>query len=74
MYMEEERRGKRWKKGKKGETREGKAWRKRGDKEEGEGRTTFCIVGCALGPLSIYYAVGMVCVQKGEKEGHILYL
>lgn len=28
----------------------------------------------SVDPLSIYYAVRMVCVQKGEKEGHILYL
>lgn len=41
--------------------------------EDEEDEEPFASVG-ACTRLSIYYAARLVCVQKGEKEGHILYL
>lgn len=63
-------RRKRPEKGKKGrkERKRGGGWK--GGREEVE---PFASVG-ACSKLSIYYASRVVCVEKGEKKGHILYL
>lgn len=63
------------------ESEENVGGKEKGGKEKGKSREnerdkdggSYCI-GWVRVPVSIYYAVGLVCVRKGEKEGHILYL